>query len=171
MRTGTFVVPILHVSDGDHVYELVSPAATISNDENLVTIAVHVVLKKSEAGIFVQCGVIAAFHRPCDRCLDEFDGQFQTSFSHWYLIGRYGVKPSVEDEDEIREITSETRHIVLDDDVRESILLGEPVKFLCKEDCKGLCPHCGINRNYQQCMCDETDTRERSLNTKTFVKN
>jgi len=41
--------------------------------------------------------------------------------------------------------------------VQESMLLEMPSKFLCSEDCKGLCPKCGHNLNESLCSCD---TRE-----------
>jgi uncharacterized protein len=39
--------------------------------------------------------------------------------------------------------------------LREQVLLSLPVRTLCKPDCKGLCSHCGANRNLQPCSCDE----------------
>jgi uncharacterized protein len=38
--------------------------------------------------------------------------------------------------------------------VREQCYLALPMKPLCREDCKGLCPVCGINRNREACSCD-----------------
>jgi uncharacterized protein len=45
--------------------------------------------------------------------------------------------------------------LLLEDVLREQVLLSLPVRALCKPDCKGLCPHCGQNRNSQACTCDE----------------
>ena len=38
--------------------------------------------------------------------------------------------------------------------VRDEIVLSLPSSFLCNDDCKGLCPKCGVNLNEQQCDCD-----------------
>ena len=35
------------------------------------------------------------------------------------------------------------------------VLMSWPLKVLCKEDCKGLCPHCGADRNVTDCDCDK----------------
>jgi len=43
----------------------------------------------------------------------------------------------------------------LEDVLREQILLAVPLKAICREDCKGLCPHCGKNLNSGQCSCAE----------------
>jgi len=43
--------------------------------------------------------------------------------------------------------------ILLEDVLREQVLLALPLKVTCREDCKGLCPHCGTNLNEEQCSC------------------
>jgi uncharacterized protein len=45
--------------------------------------------------------------------------------------------------------------LLLEDVLREQVLLALPVKAICREDCKGLCPHCGRNLNQEQCNCTE----------------
>jgi uncharacterized protein len=45
--------------------------------------------------------------------------------------------------------------LLLEDALREQVLLALPLKVLCREDCKGLCPHCGKNLNVEQCSCAE----------------
>ena len=37
--------------------------------------------------------------------------------------------------------------------VLDALLLEMPMRFLCKPDCKGLCPVCGRNRNIESCTC------------------
>lgn len=39
------------------------------------------------------------------------------------------------------------------DDLREILILDHPIRFLCREECCGLCPHCGINLNEGHCNC------------------
>lgn len=41
--------------------------------------------------------------------------------------------------------------------IENNIITILPVKKLCKEDCKGLCPKCGTNLNYNKCNCDKDD--------------
>jgi uncharacterized protein len=45
--------------------------------------------------------------------------------------------------------------IDLTDVVREQLYLALPMKPLCREECKGLCPVCGVNRNRETCTCQE----------------
>lgn len=51
--------------------------------------------------------------------------------------------------------------LLLEDVLREQVLLTLPVRTLCKDDCKGLCPRCGQNRNTQDCSCEESQTDPR----------
>jgi uncharacterized protein len=43
--------------------------------------------------------------------------------------------------------------LLLEDVLREQVLLALPLKVTCREDCRGLCPHCGQNLNEGQCSC------------------
>ena len=43
----------------------------------------------------------------------------------------------------------------LTDAVRDALLLELPYRFLCSENCKGLCPSCGVNLNLGSCTCQE----------------
>jgi len=43
--------------------------------------------------------------------------------------------------------------LVLEDVLREQVLLAVPLKAVCKDSCKGLCPHCGKNLNFESCDC------------------
>ncbi|MBV9183452.1 MAG: DUF177 domain-containing protein [Acidobacteria bacterium] len=45
--------------------------------------------------------------------------------------------------------------LLLEDVLREQILLALPLKAICREDCRGLCVHCGRNLNLEQCGCAE----------------
>jgi uncharacterized protein len=55
--------------------------------------------------------------------------------------------------------------LLLEDVLREQVLLSLPVRSLCKPDCKGLCPRCGKNRNLEACSCEEgpSDARWEAL--------
>jgi uncharacterized protein len=58
-----------------------------------------------------------------------------------------------QDEVEVSYYTGEG--VLLEDVLREQVLLAVPLKTVCREDCRGLCPHCGRNLNVEQCNCAE----------------
>jgi uncharacterized protein len=103
----------------------------------------------------------------CARCLEPVQQSLETSFDLLF-------RPQEADSDNAdRPIsTSETEigyyegdGLLLEDVLREQILLALPAKILCKEDCKGLCPECGRNRNTDACDCvtGSADPRWSSL--------
>jgi uncharacterized protein len=49
----------------------------------------------------------------------------------------------------------EGEHIDLEPLFREQFVLAVPYAPLCREDCKGLCPQCGIDRNSGTCTCEK----------------
>jgi uncharacterized protein len=55
--------------------------------------------------------------------------------------------------------------IDVDEIVKEQILLAVPTRMLCRDECKGICPQCGIDKNTGDCQCvtDETDPRWAAL--------
>jgi uncharacterized protein len=109
------------------------------------------------------------FQVPCARCIEPVEIPLTAEFDLIFRpVGVDGGAPE-------RSITaSETEigyyqgdSLLLEDVLREQVLLALPVRTLCKPDCKGLCPHCGANRNTQPCPCDEdvTDPRWEALTT------
>ena len=45
--------------------------------------------------------------------------------------------------------------LLLEDVLHEQVLLAVPLKAICRQDCKGLCAHCGANLNIAKCSCAE----------------
>lgn len=105
---------------------------------------------------FAQLEVKASFDFsiPCDRCARRIDRRYDFSFSHTLV-------PSLENEDDDRFIEVHNEQLNLDELIREDILLELPTKFLCREDCRGICPTCGKNRNDGPCGCDSRHTDPR----------
>lgn len=81
----------------------------------------------------------------CDRCLSEFERSYSYDFSHI-------VVPSVSGENDDY-IVAEDLSIDLNEIVISDSLLQLPSKILCREDCRGLCPHCYCNLNETDCNC------------------
>ena len=59
----------------------------------------------------------------------------------------------------------------LDDVLREFVLLALPMQKLCTENCKGICPVCGQNRNEIECRCQSTVGDDRWAALKEIRKN
>ena len=58
--------------------------------------------------------------------------------------------------------------VELNDVLREYVLLALPMQRVCSEDCKGICPVCGQNRNQKECACQAEAVDDRWAALKKF---
>ena len=64
------------------------------------------------------------------------------------------------DPDDPDQFPLEGYRIETNDVAREALLLELPMRFLCSDSCKGICPTCGTNRNIAPCTCQEGGERQ-----------
>jgi len=96
----------------------------------------------------------------CARCLDPVVHPVERSFDLLYRpLGTDSGHEELSVTDAEAEIGYyEGRGLLLEDTLREQVLLALPLRTICRDDCKGLCPHCGKNLNESQCSCvDEVE--------------
>ncbi|SEN15557.1 YceD family protein [Lihuaxuella thermophila] len=84
----------------------------------------------------------------CSRCLTETEVPVNVRWTE-----RFTDVEHLAGEAEEREIHFVDNELDLTPYVREALLLALPYAPVCREDCKGLCPKCGINRNAESCEC------------------
>lgn len=97
----------------------------------------------------------------CDRCLGPSPLSFEAHVE--IMIVRTAAPAPEQDEDMI---LHQIRGVVdLTEPLRESVLLHLPQKTVCRDDCLGLCPGCGADRNTTPCDCaaEPTDPRWDAL--------
>jgi uncharacterized protein len=94
----------------------------------------------------------------CDRCLEPFHHSLHSEFQLFFILSRPEISEEETElnEEDIEIIFLETEELELDDVIREQIYLSLPMKFICKENCLGLCYYCGINLNQGKCQCPQT---------------
>lgn len=85
----------------------------------------------------------------CSRCLTHFDATLHQKWQERFTDVEEGTQE--DGEDEVHQV--EGNVIDLLPYVREAFLLDLPFAPLCQEDCKGLCPKCGINLSIDTCDC------------------
>jgi len=113
--------------------------------------------------LLLQARVSARVNRVCSRCLKEF-----TADSAAEVVEKYypSGSPGVENDAYVYEADI----VDITEPLRESLLLAEPLKVLCKENCLGICPVCGADRNVHSCSCDTRIIDPRLAALKQFIK-
>lgn len=106
----------------------------------------------------ISARVTARLDTVCARCMKEISEDVDFGFSE-----RIAGKDSQEDDDVI---LLEGSEVDVADLALNNFITISPMKYLCKEDCKGLCPRCGADRNQTDCGCenDAVDPRFDVLN-------
>ena len=103
----------------------------------------------------------------CDRCLEAFQQQLSELVEIILTMNKSLMDGDVDD---MYLIDPTTTEVDVKESVRQAMLTALPVKRLCKEECRGLCPACGINRNNDQCACkiEKIDPRWEALKKLKF---
>jgi len=122
--------------------------------------------------LFLGARVESTIRLECSRCLGEFDFALATGFDLVFHREERAKLPEGMDEDDFVLLTDtlESRYDIFPR-VRESILLELPIRFLCGEDCKGLCPLCGANLNEGGCDCRRKEPDPRWNGLKKLLRN
>ncbi|WP_054870323.1 DUF177 domain-containing protein [Caloranaerobacter sp. TR13] len=107
---------------------------------------------RADEDLFINATIAYTYKENCARCLEEFSNKVST-----VLLGRLVEQDNSISEEETDEILVAYKESTVDlqEFVVSAILLSLPMKALCDEACKGLCPKCGQNLNLQKCNCED----------------
>jgi uncharacterized protein len=145
-----------------------APGEIVFDDElkqvgDLTAIGQTELLKNTEGEIRIRGHVKVTMHAACDRCLEPAAVPIDDPFDLFYR-----PEPEFEGHPEIRIEAGEEElsfyegdGVQLEEVLREFILLQIPMQHFCRPDCKGICPHCGQNRNELECACDNRKIDDR----------
>jgi uncharacterized protein len=144
------------------------------DDEFRVSSAVDLVadVQKDAQKVRLSGRVRATLALECSRCLEPYQVPIDAPFDMLML------PLSADAHEAEREVGQEDLGVsfykddVLDlgEVMREQIYLALPMKPLCRQDCRGLCPVCGKNRNHEACSCQAEWIDPRMEPLKRFMK-
>ena len=143
----------------DHVQRTLQPSAFDPRDlEYRISgpVDLSMDVQKLGSGAFGVAGQVRTkLELVCSRCLEPFEVPVDAAFELRYVPQ---TDNTGEGEREIAEddlTTAYYRDGLLDiaDLLREQFQLALPMKPLCTEECRGLCPECGVNLNRSECGC------------------
>ena len=100
---------------------------------------IHVEVRASKDADVVKVDVVtrAPVFFVCARCFNNVDGLWDKKYQLIY------------------EVESPHQVILLDEDIRQEIILDIPLQVLCSTNCRGLCGVCGQDLNQKRCACKE----------------
>lgn len=102
----------------------------------------------------------------CSRCLEPFEHRVETAFQLVFQRGEGVTVPEGIDEDDFILLTQTGEYSYdIFPRLKEAVLLELPIKYLCREDCAGICSGCGADLNSGSCSCgrEEGDPRWKAL--------
>ena len=143
----------------DHIERTFEPAAFDPQDsEYRVAAPVTLVLDIQKLGsdaYGVTGRVAARLEVLCSRCLEPFEVPVDADFELRYVPQTENTGDGEREIGEDDLTTAYYREGMLDlvELMREQFVLALPMKPLCRDDCRGLCPECGTNLNKGQCDC------------------
>ncbi|HLJ69103.1 MAG TPA: DUF177 domain-containing protein [Chloroflexota bacterium] len=120
----------------------------------------HVKFTFTNFGVLADVRARAVLELTCARCLEEFDWPADVHFEEEYqpsvdiATGLPSTAPKNEDAFSI----PQNHTIDLAEAIRQNLLLTIELIPVCRADCRGLCPECGVNRNVEDCRCAPDDT-------------
>jgi len=112
--------------------------------------------RKGDNKVEVQCRLKASLSLVCDRCLVSYDAAvdtelqivLETASSDSSYLGE--LECSCQDLDCVM---LDEPVVDLDDILRQQLYLALPLKRICSDQCRGICPQCGVNLNSAGCNC------------------
>ena len=140
----------------EHTYQ---PAELILDEEQARLLdAPQVSGRVSRSGqeVRVRGRITARAEVDCDRCLKAVTLPIEKDFDDTYVpASSYYESHTVELQDaDLIQSVYENEVIDVDELVREQVLLALPIRALCSEECHGLCPVCGSDKNTKDCGCE-----------------
>ncbi len=136
---------IIHENVGyvrDFPFEV--PFVQLPPDLELKQLSGVVRITRASQGLLVQVRMHAEILAECVRCLTDFNQPLDIEFTELYAFNRNSATES-------ELLVPENGKIELEGFIREEMILAIPIGPLCKQDCLGLCPVCGVDLNETKC--------------------
>jgi len=126
-------------------------------------------ITRSGDTIYIRGELAAQISQECSRCLEPATVAIGGDFAYTMLPAKPQTAPDLElTTEELETGYYSGDFIDLAPIVCEQIVLQAPMKVLCRQECRGLCPHCGTNLNTVSCNCREEAIDARLAVLKNF---
>ncbi len=148
------IIKYTNFSDGLHEFKLFESSKKLGLEDFFFgDVEVDFKMDKSPHQIILNCNLKAQTKYDCDRCAAETIKEVN---NHFLLSFMFTKDKQESDDFNFKMLSPEEDKIDISSDIYEYAELALPMKKLCDEECKGLCPKCGVNLNEKPCDCDLT---------------
>ncbi len=154
------IIKLTQIKDGTHFFDGKDDLETVGLDKEICRdyVSTKVTVDKRGQNYYIKILSHVMGKFSCDRCLEMFEKEIISESKIIYTEDDTLID-SMENKNEIRYLKPSEANVDLSEDIRQFILLAVPVKMLCSDECKGLCPNCGKNLNVKKCEC-KTDLKD-----------
>jgi len=156
-------IELANLEDGKEVFaNTYQPEELVLSDDRVKIVkpvAVNGKVRRAGAEVFVTGHLETQVEIECDRCLKPLESVINNDFGLEYITdSEYKASNIVElSEEDLAVSVFDGEAIDVDELVKEQLLLSLPSRSLCREDCKGICPVCGADKNSSNCNCESSE--------------
>jgi DUF177 domain-containing protein len=173
--TDMLLLDVARLREGSDPLERTIAPGDLAAEEDYRVVApvvLEATVAKDKANVRIVGHASTTLEMACSRCLDGYEVPVDARFDLLYLPA---VESPGEEEVEVRDEDINTAFyrdgsIDLAELLHEQLYLMLPMKPLCRENCQGLCPLCGVNRNVTTCSCEARWEDPRFAGLKALLK-
>jgi uncharacterized protein len=153
------------LSTGPQTFNHTCPAETYFDDRDTFSgdIAIRAMLRSEGNSLHLSLEVELLAHFTCDRCGNPFE---KAHFCREDVYYTFEEDEAAGGDESAHVIPKGATDLEIGQEIRDMVVLGLPFKILCSEECRGVCPQCGVNLNQSTCQCqrESVDPRWEALN-------
>jgi len=153
-------------------YDFAEAALPLDSEMTLRQVMGHVRFTRTASGVLGDVEAHGAVDMPCMRCLNLSTQtvvvRFRDEFHSKIEVNTGMPLPQPQEEDPF--YITENHLVDLEEAIREYALLELPMQPLCRPECKGICSTCGVDRNIEECRCQEVAGDDRFAALKALLE-
>ena len=160
---------LAHLENGKLIFDGKMDLSDLNDDISAGEVSYHGEAVERSDYIELKLDIIAPFEASCARCAVEINDKISTSVT-------LKLTDTDESDDNDFDFNDDSFAVLRDgicdvsELVRTVLLVNLPMRFLCSEDCKGLCPKCGANLNEKSCGCTLKEVDPRLSKLKDYLE-
>jgi uncharacterized protein len=151
-------IRVKELREGFNPYK-VERKGSIGDPPEFADLSGDLVIEKCGTTLRVKGSLNFTALQDCSRCLNDFECSVSQPLELFYRTGKLEDslvgKEAELTSDDLNVIAYKGNELDIWPDIREAMMLAMPMKPLCSEDCRGICPTCGKDLNIGECRCGQ----------------